>query len=79
MTSMEKDELLSRVGQKIKEIRQSKGLSQVGLVGRVSGEIDTTNISRIESGRTNPTLHTLYRLSEALEIPLKDLVDIDLN
>jgi len=76
---MEKDELLSRVGQKIKEIRQSKGLSQVGLVGRVSGEIDTTNISRIESGRTNPTLHTLYRLSEALEIPLKDLVDIDLN
>lgn len=56
MSSMEKSELLKNVGKKIQEIRVSKGLTQVDLVGKIQGEIDTTNISRIESGRTNPTI-----------------------
>lgn len=44
------------------------------LVGCIEGNIDTTNISRIEQGRTNPTLLTLYRIAQALEVPLTDLV-----
>ncbi|MDM1504092.1 helix-turn-helix transcriptional regulator [Myroides marinus] len=40
------------------------------------GNIDTTNISRIESGRTNPTIFTLYRIASALEIPLENLTII---
>ncbi|MCO7332936.1 helix-turn-helix domain-containing protein [Riemerella anatipestifer] len=58
-------------------MRESKGLSQVELVGKMQGEIDPTNISRIESGRTNPTIYTLYRIAEALEIKISDLVDIE--
>nr|WP_286429647.1 helix-turn-helix transcriptional regulator [Myroides marinus] len=38
--------------------------------------MDTTNISRIESGRTNPTIFTLYRIASALEIPLENLTII---
>ncbi|WP_084015454.1 helix-turn-helix domain-containing protein [Moheibacter sediminis] len=72
---MEKVELLKNVGKKIQEIRIGKGLTQVDLVGKIQGEIDTTNISRIESGRTNPTIFTLYRIANALEIELKDLID----
>ena len=64
---MEKSEILILVGKKIKELRESKGLSQVELVGKMQGEIDPTNISRIESGRTNPTVFTLFRIAEALE------------
>ncbi|SMC33656.1 Helix-turn-helix domain-containing protein [Moheibacter sediminis] len=75
MSSMEKVELLKNVGKKIQEIRIGKGLTQVDLVGKIQGEIDTTNISRIESGRTNPTIFTLYRIANALEIELKDLID----
>jgi len=78
MSSMEKSQLLKSVGKKIQEIRNNKGLTQVELVGKIDGEIDTTNISRIEAGRTNPTLFTLYRIAEALEVKLSDLVDIDL-
>lgn len=78
MSSMEKSELLKSVGKRIQEIRNNKGLTQVELVGKIDGEIDTTNISRIEAGRTNPTIFTLYRISEALEVKLSDLVDIDL-
>lgn len=74
---MERSELLKVVGKKIQEIRVKKGLSQVDLVGLIEGNIDTTNISRIESGRTNPTLYNLYRISQALNIPLVDLVDFE--
>ncbi|MDY3547427.1 helix-turn-helix transcriptional regulator [Riemerella anatipestifer] len=73
---MEKTEILKKIGKKVKEMRESKGLSQVELVGKMQGEIDPTNISRIESGRTNPTIYTLYRIVEALEIKISDLVDI---
>lgn len=72
---MEKSHILKLVGKKIKDIREAKRLSQVELVGKMQGEIDPTNISRIEAGRTNPTLFTLFRLAEALEVNIKDLVD----
>lgn len=54
-----------------------KGISQADLVGRMEGNIDPTNISRIEAGRTNPTIITLYRIAEALEIKLIDLLNIE--
>ncbi|MGV0936672.1 helix-turn-helix domain-containing protein [Empedobacter sp.] len=73
---MEKEELLKFVGKKIQEIRLSKGLTQVDLVGKIEGEIDTTNISRIEAGRTNPTIFTLYRIANALEVSLSEIVEI---
>ena len=74
---MEKSEILKLIGKRIKEMRESKGLSQVDVVGRMRGEIDPTNISRIESGRTNPTLLTLFRLAEALDVQPKELLDVD--
>lgn len=75
---MEKSLILKLVGKRIKDIRESKGISQVELVGKMQGEIDPTNISRIESGRTNPTLFTLFRLAEALEVDIRDLVDVSI-
>ena len=77
MSSMEKSELLVLFGNRIKSLRLEKGLSQVDLVARMQGNIDTTNISRIEAGRTNPTIHSLYRLSEALEVSLSELVSFE--
>lgn len=77
MSSMEKLDLLKAVGRNVKAQRELKNLSQVELVGLMEGNIDTTNISRIESGRTNPTVFTLYRIAQALEIPLETLVTVD--
>ncbi|SQA94295.1 helix-turn-helix domain-containing protein [Capnocytophaga ochracea] len=68
---------LNRLVKKYRKIRTLKGFSQVYLVGKMEGYIDTTNISRIESGRTNPTLLTLYRLAQALEVPISELVSFD--
>lgn len=71
---MESSEIFKIVGSRIKQLRIQKGMSQVDLVGKMEGNIDATNISRIESGRTNPTLLTLYRIAVALEVKLSDLV-----
>ncbi len=80
MTSQEKSlnelkkKLLLDLGKRIQELRESKGFSQVDLAGKMLGKFDTTNISRIESGRNNPTIFTLYWIAEALEIPLQELL-----
>ncbi|MGI6572392.1 MAG: helix-turn-helix domain-containing protein [Fermentimonas sp.] len=73
---MQKKELLVKVGGNIRLIRESKGLTQMDVAAKMEGNIDTSNISRIEQGRTNPTILTLYRISKALGVPLSQLVDI---
>ena len=77
MSSMEKSEILKVIGQNIKRIRLEKGLTQVDLVGKIEAQIDTTNISRIEQGRTNATIHTLYKISTALEVPLSEICNLN--
>ncbi|AOW08940.1 helix-turn-helix domain-containing protein [Flavobacterium gilvum] len=76
---MEKSDLLELLGKRIKELRLERGMSQVDLVAKMQGNIDTTNISRIEAGRTNPTVYSLYRLSEALEISMSELVNFNVK
>ena len=77
MTRMEKSEILKIIGQNVKRIRHDKGLTQVDLVGKIKAQIDTTNISRIEKGRTNATIHTLFRISQALEVSLSEVCKLD--
>lgn len=79
MSSMKKSDLLYLLGKRIKKLRIERGLSQVDLVARMQGNIDTTNISRIESGRTNPTIYSLYRLSEALEVSISELINFEIE
>lgn len=76
MASMEKLEVLKKIGENIKKARLEKGYTQVDLVGKVEAKIDTTNISRIEKGRTNATIHTLYRISQALDVSLSDICNL---
>lgn len=76
---MDKHTILISIGNKIREIRQEKGLSQLDLVGRMDGNIDVTNISRIEKGRTNPTIYTLFRIAWALEVHPKEFLDFQIE
>lgn len=68
-------QLYKAVGKKIKTLREDKGLTQQGLADLCNFE--KSNISRIEAGRTNLTLKSLLLISEALNIPIKQLVDFD--
>jgi len=77
MTIMDKSELLKKIGQNIKKIRKNKGLAQLDIVANITGNIDVTNISRIEAGRTNPTIYTLFRIANAMDTPLSSLTELD--
>lgn len=59
--------LLNAIGLRLREIRQSKGLSQVMVY------IDTDiHIARIEMGKYNITMSTLSDLCDYYEISLED-------
>ena len=79
---MERLKLQKLIGNKIKELRLQRGLTQLQVTVKIielGGKMDVTNISRIEAGRTNITLYQLHRISEALEIPMKDFLDFELS
>lgn len=63
------------IGKKIKELRQARNLTQQALADEC--DMEKPNLSRIENGNTNPTVRSLWRISNALGVTLKDLTDID--
>jgi len=69
---MTEEDYISTVCQNVKNLRVSKKLTQVELAASVG--IDDSSLRRIESGRTSPTLKTLYRLATALEVNVIDLL-----
>jgi transcriptional regulator with XRE-family HTH domain len=63
---------LKLTGQRIKEVRLSKGVTQTDL----GIDCDTTKagISRIESGKNNLTIKTLLKIALALDVSIHDLL-----
>lgn len=74
MTTKDKIELLITIGHRIKYLREQKGISQQDLAALCNFE--KANMRRIEAGRTNPTIYTLHKISQALSVSLPELVDI---
>jgi transcriptional regulator with XRE-family HTH domain len=56
------------VGSRLRELRQERGKSMRALA-RASG-LSTNALSMIERGRTSPSVSTLLKLSDALEVPI---------
>lgn len=72
---MNEEELLWRIGQRIKQIREEKGITQEDIAFNL--DTDRANISRLESGRVNPKIGTLYNVAKELNISLPELLEID--
>ena len=60
------------VGEVIAQFRQKKGITQEVLSGL--SDIGRTHLSAIERGTRKPTLETLYRICNALDIPMSSVV-----
>lgn len=65
---MSNNSLQINVGKQIQKLRESKGISQQDLAAKCNFE--KSNMSRLESGRVNPTLSTLEKVANALEVTL---------
>lgn len=64
---------IKKLGMRIVELRKEKNLKQIDLATKIN--IEDSALRRIESGRTNPTLKTLLRIAEGLDVELKGLFD----
>lgn len=69
------DQLQIKIGERIRILRESKGITQQDLAAACNFE--KANMSRIEAGRTNPTISTLYKISLGLGVRISELVDIE--
>lgn len=59
-----------------KQIRIRQGYTQSQL--SFESGLSLSQIARIETGRINPTLSTVFILARTLDIPLKELFDFEL-
>ena len=63
------------LGERIKNIRKSKGLTQLELAELV--DRSKNHISKIETGSANPPLSLLIEIANALNVELSYLLDLD--
>ncbi|OXG07328.1 DNA-binding XRE family transcriptional regulator [Flavobacterium araucananum] len=72
---MDKSEELKRLGARIKEVRNLKGLSQAKL-GLLIFK-DQQSIHKVEAGEFNPTYLYLLALCKGLDMSIKELLDFE--
>ena len=65
-------EISKKLGENLKKVSAKKKMSQ-GALARLL-EVDKGYISNIENGKKNPTLATIQRLADALEISVSELL-----
>ena len=68
MDPFQNDILTIDVGSRLRQLRVERGKSMRSLA-RSSG-LSTNALSMIERGRTSPSVSTLYKLADALEVPI---------
>ncbi len=59
---------VENIGQRIRQLRESRGMTQSQLQSR--SKVSRSYLSRIESGQMTPSLGTLEKISEALNVGL---------
>ncbi len=64
-------DLKQMIGARIKDIRNKQGITQEQLSERVG--INTKYLSSIERGKENPTLNTLLKLTQSLDVNLDEM------
>lgn len=67
-------EYLQKLGDRIVFLRKERKLSQKDLAHECGW--DKPNLRKLEKGKGNPTVKTLLKLSRALKLEVKDLLDI---
>ena len=74
---MTKKNFLIKLGKNIACLREKSGISQSQFA--LNCDKDRQSINRLEKGRINPSVFYLYEISIELKIPLKDLLDFELE
>jgi transcriptional regulator with XRE-family HTH domain len=68
---MEKNTVQELLGQRVRNLRKTKGITQEELAGKCDLYIDF--LKGIEKGKENPSLHHLGKMAEVLGVEMFDL------
>lgn len=60
-------------GMQVKKLRLAKGFSMRGFANEA--DIEYSQVVRIENGIISPTITTVYKIAETLNVSLKELFD----
>lgn len=60
-------------GERIRELRKNRGLTQEQFAELI--EVEQKHVSRLELGKSFPTIERLEKISHALNVPLRDIFD----
>lgn len=71
LEQLDKKFLQIQIGKRIKQLRESKNISQVDLAA--SCNFEKSNMSRIEAGNTCPNVFTLYKIANNLKVELFEI------
>ena len=63
--------LKKKLGKRVVQLREEKGWSQADLARACKK--DRQALAKIENGKVNPTVYTLYEIAQVLEVPLLEL------
>jgi transcriptional regulator with XRE-family HTH domain len=61
------------LGARVREVRKARQLSQERLAEKVG--VEPKQISRIEGGKSYPSIDTLEKIATELQVDMKDLLD----
>ena len=75
MKYLRDDNGIKKFGNKLREVRLSKNLTQEALAWEAN--IEPMQVSRIERGAINTSISQVFNLARALQIPSKELFDFD--
>ncbi len=67
------NDLLWKIGQKVKMLREEKGISQEEL--SFCANIHRTQVSRIENGENNVSMRSLVRLANYFQVEINEFFD----
>ena len=65
----------SSIGARVGHIRRLRGLSQEALASKA--QISRTYMGFIECGKSMPTIDVLYKIAQALDVELADILSVD--
>ena len=68
-----KDELLFKIGQSVRYLRQKEGISQEELAFRA--KLNLNSISTLERGLNNVKIKTLYSIAKALNVKIEEILN----
>ena len=71
---LDKNELVIKVGKRVREIRLSKGLTMERVA--FSAGIEYAQLSRIELGKVNTSIYQIYIVSKSLDVEMPELLTL---